>query len=128
MRIEHICIHVVDIEKMREFYMKYFGFISNEKYENKKTGWKNYFLSHSGMDARLELMSHDSLHIEEYNKQRSGLMHIAFSLGSKELVDEMTQRLKNDGYEVLSGPRTTGDGYYESAILDPEGNMLELTI
>ena len=128
MRIEHVCINAIDIEKMKEFYIKYFGFTSNEKYTNTKTGWCNYFLSHSEMDARLELLSHEDMGRDEKNRTRGGLVHIAFSLGSKEAVDETTVRLQSDGYKVISGPRTTGDGYYESAILDPEENILELTV
>ena len=128
MKIEHICIYTVNIEKMREFYVTYFGFTSNEKYTNNKTGWSNYFLSHSESDARLELMSHNDMMGQEKERLSSGFVHLAFSLGSKEAVNETTARLKADGYTVLSGPRTTGDGYYESAILDPENNMVELTI
>ncbi|MGZ7144627.1 VOC family protein, partial [Streptococcus pyogenes] len=57
-----------------------------------------------------------------------GFIHLAFSLGSKEKVDLLTERMKADGYELLSGPRTTGDGYYESCLLAFEGNMIELTV
>ena len=129
MKIEHIAIWVRDLELMKTFYQNYFGAQSNEKYINMKKGFESYFLSFES-GARLELMHMDSIptHSHDSTQQHTGLIHFAISLGSKDAVDEMTNRLKNDGYKILDGPRTTGDGYYESVVLDPEGNRIELTI
>ncbi|MCH5297748.1 MAG: VOC family protein [Ruminococcus sp.] len=126
MKIEHIAVYVKDLEKTREFYIKYFGAVSNEIYHNKKTGFRSYFLSFSS-GARLEIMNKPEVS-ENENACCFGYAHFAFSVGSKEKVDELTVRLKNDGYRVVSGPRTTGDGYYESCVLDEEGNQIEITV
>ena len=125
MRIEHIAMYVNDLEAARDFFVKYFGAVSNEGYHNKTTDFRSYFL---GFDdgARLELMKKPQMDDAEKTLNRTGYIHIAFSLGSKEAVDELTERLKNDGYQVISGPRTTGDGYYESCIVDMEGNQIEI--
>ena len=126
MRIEHIAMYVNDLEAAKDFFMKYFGAISNEGYRNKTTDFRSYFL---GFDdgARLELMKKPQMDDAEKTLNRTGYIHIAFSLGSKEAVDELTERLKNDGYQVINGPRTTGDGYYESCIVGIEGNQIEIT-
>ena len=126
MRIEHIAMYVNDLEAAKDFFMKYFGAVSNEVYHNKTTDFRSYFL---GFDdgARLELMKKPQMDDAEKTLNRTGYIHIAFSLGSKEAVDELTERLKNDGYQVISGPRTTGDGYYESCIVGIEGNQIEIT-
>ena len=126
MRIEHIAMYVNDLEAAKDFFVKYFGAISNEGYHNKTTDFRSYFL---GFDdgARLELMKKPQMDDAEKTLNRTGYIHIAFSLGSKEAVDELTERLKNDGYQVISGPRTTGDGYYESCIVGIEGNQIEIT-
>ena len=126
MRIEHIAMYVNDLEAAKDFFMKYFGAISNEGYHNKTTDFRSYFL---GFDdgARLELMKKPQMDDAEKTLNRTGYSHIAFNLGSKEAVDELTERLKNDGYQVISGPRITGDGYYESCIVGIEGNQIEIT-
>ena len=126
MRIEHIAMYVNDLEAAKDFFVKYFGAVSNEGYHNKTTDFRSYFL---GFDdgARLELMKKPQMDDAEKTLNRTGYIHIAFSLGSKEAVDELTERLKNDGYQVISGPRTTGDGYYESCIVGIEGNQIEIT-
>jgi lactoylglutathione lyase len=126
MRIEHIAMYVNDLEAAKDFFMKYFGAVSNEGYHNKTTDFRSYFL---GFDdgARLELMKKPQMDDAEKTLNRTGYIHIAFSLGSKEAVDELTERLKNDGYQVISGPRITGDGYYESCIVGIEGNQIEIT-
>lgn len=126
MRIEHIAVYVKDLDKAREFYIKYFGALSNEMYHNSKTGFKSYFLSFES-GARLEIMNKPNVS-ESNNTCCFGYAHFALSVGSKEKVDELTERLKADGYCVVSGPRTTGDGYYESCILDSEGNQIEITV
>lgn len=126
MKVEHIAMYVNDLEKAREFFIKYFYAASNDGYHNKTTNFRSYFLTFDD-GARIELMCHPDMQDIEKGIRRTGLIHIAFSVGSKEKVDKLTQILKNDGYEVLSGPRTTGDGYYESCILGIEGNQIEIT-
>ena len=127
MRLEHIAMYVNDLEKARDFFIKYFNAASNDGYHNKTTNFRSYFLTFDD-GARIELMHHPDMQDMEKGIRRTGLIHMAFSVGSKEKVDELTQTLKNEGYEVLSGPRTTGDGYYESCIVGIEGNQIEITI
>ena len=127
MKIEHIAMYVNDLTGAKDFFVKYFNAISNDGYHNKTTHFRSYFLTFED-GSRLEIMNHPDMKDEEKSIRRTGLIHIAFSTGSKEKVDELTQRLKNDGYEVLSGPRTTGDGYYESCIVGIEGNQIEITV
>ena len=127
MRIEHAAMYVKDLEKAKEFFIKYFGAVPNEGYHNKNTDFRSYFLSFDE-GARLEIMTRPSMDDAEKTPARTGLIHLAFSVGSEEKVDELTARLKADGYEVLSGPRTTGDGYYESCVVGIEGNLIEITV
>ncbi len=127
MRIEHIAMYVNDLEKARTFFMKYFGATSNEGYHNAKTDFRSYFLSFD-QGARLEIMNKPQMSDTEKGPTRTGYIHIAFSLGNKAAVDELTEKLRVDGYEVISGPRTTGDGYYESCIVGIEGNQIEITV
>ena len=127
MRIEHIAMYVKDLEAAKEFFIKYFNATSNEGYHNKTTDFRSYFLSFED-GARLEIMNRPQMVDDEKNLNRSGYIHIAFSLGSKAAVDALTERMKNDGYDVISGPRTTGDGYYESCIIGIEGNQIEITV
>ena len=127
MKIEHIAMYVSDIEKARTFFMQYFGAASNELYHNPRTGFRSYFLTFSD-GARLEIMNKADMEDSEKPLARTGFIHVAFSVGSKEQVDELTARLKTDGYSVISGPRNTGDGYYESCIFDSEGNQIEITV
>lgn len=126
MKIEHIALYVTDLEGMKKFYEVYFSAKSNDKYHNPTTGLETYFLSFDE-GSRLELMTRPNMVLQEKPLFRTGITHLTFSTGSKELVDQLTQQLKNDGYEIISGPRTTGDGYYESCVLDPEGNQIEIT-
>ena len=125
MKLEHIAIYVEDIEITKAFYKKYFGAISNEKYHNPKTGLQTYFLTFES-GSRLEIMSKPNLPSNENSRDRLGYIHIAFKLGSEEAVDKMTNILRDDGYTIIGDPRTTGDGYYESTCLDPDGNIIEL--
>ena len=125
--IEHIAMYVNDLEAARQFFMTYLGAASNSGYHNPNTGFRSYFLSFGG-GARLELMAKPHTVDREKGLARTGYIHIAFSLGSPEKVDELTARLRSDGYQVVSGPRTTGDGYYESCIVGFEGNQIELTV
>ena len=129
MKIEHIAIWCKDLENMKCFYERYFNAESNDKYENQAKGFSSYFLT-LPEGARIELMHMDTVEVlaADVYTQFTGLAHIAFSVGSEEKVELMTEKFAADGYEVLDGPRWTGDGYYESLILDPEGNRLEITV
>ena len=127
MKIEHIAMYVNNLDAARDFFVKYLGGTSNNGYHNKNTGFRSYFLTFED-GARLELMNKPGMIDMDKPINRTGLIHIAFSVGSKEKVDELTEELKKDGFEVLSGPRTTGDGYYESCIVGIEGNQIEITI
>ncbi len=129
MKIEHIAIWTNQLEVMKMFYSDYFGAVSNDIYMNSKTGFESYFLTFSE-GSRLEIMSKPNL--EEGHKAINngfiGLGHFAVSVGSKDGVIELTERLRRDGYKVLSETRWTGDGYFESVISDPDGNRVEITI
>ena len=127
MKIEHIALYVNDLEKTKDFFEKYFGARSNTGYHNMKTDFRSYFLTFED-GARLEIMNRPEMNDMEKDIARTGFIHIAFSVGSKEKVDELTGTLKAAGYDVISGPRTTGDGYYESCIVAMEGNQIEVTV
>lgn len=127
MKIEHVAMYVNDLEAARDFFVQYLGAVSNEGYHNETTDFRSYFLSFDE-GARLEIMHKPSMEDAEKTLTRTGYVHIAFSVGSKERVDALTAVLKKDGYEVISGPRTTGDGYYESCIVGIEGNQIEITV
>ena len=126
MKIEHIALYVKDLEKARDFFVNYLNGTSNTGYHNPKTDFRSYFISFED-GARLELMYKPEMSDNEKHLNRTGYAHVAFSLGSKEKVDSLTAKLKSDGYEVICGPRTTGDGYYESCIVAIEGNQIEFT-
>lgn len=130
MRIDHVAIWVRDLERMRAFYEQYFAATASENYVNPAKGFSSYFLSFGGGDStRLELMHREDItSAGDVGAEHWGYAHLAMSLGSQVAVDQMAQRLRDDGYELLDGPRTTGDGYYEALLLDPEGNRLEITI
>jgi lactoylglutathione lyase len=128
-RIEHVALWVVDIDAMCAFYASAFSAQVSGPYQNPAKGFASRFLTFEG-GARLELMTTTAFEPQRSGAgaQRMGLTHLAISLGSEALVDEVTSRLKASGVPVLDGPRRTGDGYYESVVLDPEGNRLELTV
>lgn len=129
MKIEHLAIWVDDLENMRQFYQTYFDFTSGEKYTNEKKGYSSYFLTFGDGKTRLELMNRKDI---IYEPGRRGLMkgvaHYAISVGNKEAVNKLTERFRSDNYTIESEPRKTGDGYYESVVLDPEGNYIEITV
>ena len=127
MHIEHVALYVKELERTRDFFMRYFGAVPGALYHNRTTGFRSYFLSFGG-GARREIMHRLDMSDPARHPARTGYAHIAFSLGSAEAVDRLTAQLQADGYAVLSGPRTTGDGYYESCIVDLEGNQIEITV
>lgn len=125
-KIEHIAMYVNDLEAAKKFLEKYFNAKSNEKYHNIKTGFQSYFLIFNG-GVRLEIMSKPDVADVDKALTKTGYAHLAFSVGSRENVNNLTARLKSDGYSVISGPRVTGDGYYESCVLGFENNQIEIT-
>lgn len=135
--INHVALYVNDLEAAKDFFVTYLGAVANDEYHNPTTGFRSYFLSfgreeHDGAahdgTARLEIMTRPGMDDPAKPFARTGYAHVAFSLGSPQAVNALTARLKADGYEVLSGPRTTGDGYYESCVVALEGNQIELTV
>jgi len=127
MRIEHLALWVNDLEKIRAFYAKYFGTVSGEKYHNPKKGFSSYFLKFRESGTRLEIMNRMDITTAAADRSlNKGYTHLAISVGGKDAVDYLTEQLRSDGYIVESEPRTTGDGYYESVVLDPEGNPIEI--
>lgn len=129
MKIEHVAIWTADLERLKEFYSNYFHAVPGKKYANPVTGFQSYFLTFPA-GARLEIMSIPSVVGSPGDGfiQHLGLAHISFSVESRESVDLLTQRLQEKGFEILDGPRWTGDGYYESQVFDPDGNRIEITI
>ena len=125
MKIEHIAMYVTDLERVKDLFIKYFNATADAGYLNKTTGFRSYFLTFED-GARLEIMNQSDLVDNEKVLPRTGQVHIAFRVGSRASVDTLTEKLKGDGYQVVSGPRTTGDGYYESCIRGIEGNLIEM--
>ena len=128
MKIEHIGLWVQDLERMRSFYLKYFDTSSGEKYVNPKTQFQAYFILFGEGKTRLELMTRpDIMPDVRMRGFNMGFAHFAISVGGKDQVNELTERFRKDHFNIFSEPRTTGDGYYESVIQDPEGNLLEIS-
>ncbi len=135
MKIEHVAMYAKDLEAARNFFVRYLNGVSNDVYRNETTGFRSYFISFDD-GARLELMNRPEIRdverSDQYDCERHawnpGYAHIAFSVGNREKVDALTEQLSRDGYEVESGPRMTGDGYYESCIVGIEGNRIEITV
>lgn len=127
MKIEHIAIWTRDLEGMRNFYTHYFDAVSGSAYYNHSKEFKSYFLSFGG-ECRIELMEMPAVssNKNDYRKHFTGIAHFAIRVGSREKVDQITDMLKDDGYEIISPGRMTGDGYYESAFYDPEKNRIEI--
>ena len=128
MHIEHVAIRVRDLEAMRLFYERYFGGRAGPRYENPAKKFQSYFLSFES-GPRLELMQRPDVPPDAADPlvQRRGLIHLAVVVGTETDVDALSRRLATDGLRVVDGPRRTGDGYYESVVLDPEGNRIEIT-
>ena len=125
-KISHFALYTCDLERMRDFFSHYFGATANEMYHNPHTGLKSYFLSFGG-SVKLEIMTRPELSNRKETTLQTGYTHLALSVGSKMEVDRLTANLAADGYKVVSGPRTTGDGFYESCILGPENHLIEIT-
>lgn len=127
MKIEHIAIWSLDLKRLRDFYVKYFEAVSNEIYENEITGFKSYFLVFKE-GSRLEIMYKDDiLAHEQSDHPYRGYAHLAISVGTKNEVIRLTNLLREDGYNIIGEPRTTGDGYFESVVSDPDGNQIEIS-
>lgn len=127
MKIDHVALFCKDLEQMRQFFLDYFETMSNEQYHNPCTGLRTYILTFPDGSTRLELMQRPDTFDIDPSKPNIGFIHVSFAVGSKEAVDAKTIELRDAGYQVTSGPRTTGDGYYESCILGPEGIQIEVT-
>jgi len=129
MRIEHVAIWTRDLERLKKFYIKYFNCIAGNKYRNESSDFESYFLSFDN-SARLELMQMPSIpnNLNDPKIQYEGIIHIAISVGSKEKVVEITEKLRSDEYTIISEPQTTGDGYFESCVLDSDENRVEITV
>ena len=127
MRIEHVAMYANDLEREKEFFETYFGAKAGEKYVHEEIGFSSYFLEFEN-GARLEIMNNTQMDDMEKSRKRTGFIHLAFNVDRKEDVDRITEKIKNDGYEVISTPYVTGDGYYESCILGFEGNTIEITV
>lgn len=128
MRVDHIALFCKDLEQMRQFFLDYFDATSNEQYHNPRTGLRTYILTFPDGSTRLEVMQRPDTITADPSKPNIGFIHMSLAVGSKEAVDAKTQELRDAGYQVVSGPRTTGDGYYESCILGPEGIQIEITV
>lgn len=128
MHIEHIAIWTTDLERLKQFYVTYFNVKAGHKYINSTRNFESYFLTFD-KGSRLEIMQMPGIpaSANDAYKQFTGLIHFAISVGSKDNVETLTERLRSDGYEVVGEPRTTGDGYYESVVLDVDGNRIEIT-
>ena len=127
MKIEHVAMYVNDLDTAKDFFISLLGGVSDQGYYNEKTGFRSYFISFED-GARLEIMSKPDMEDDPKTLNRTGYVHIAFSVGSREKVEELTEKVRSAGYEVISGPRTTGDGYYESCIVAIENNQIEITV
>jgi lactoylglutathione lyase len=126
-KIEHVAMYCQNLETIKDFYEKYCGCKSGTKYTNATKGFESYFLSFED-GSRLEIMSKTSVNESINPRELMELTHLAISVGSKENVDKLTKTIESDGYEVVGQPKTTGDGYYERIILDPELKRIEITI
>ena len=128
MRIHHIAIWYRDLESMKQFYCRYFGFGHGERYSSKTHKFTSYFLHPTGDETCMVELMYDPDIILSHSETVTGIAHIALSAGSEENVRLLTETLRKDGFIVASEPRRTGDGYYESQVLDPEGNRIEITV
>ena len=126
MRIEHVALWTRDLDSLTAFYVRYFSAHAGPPYRSRSRPFESRFLTFAS-GARLELMGLPDLAPPAGPEPRVGLAHLAFAAGSPAAVDRLTAELAAAGCRVESPPRTTGDGYYESVVLDPEGNRVEVT-
>ena len=124
MKIGHIALWTTDLERLRTFYSRYFGGVSNDKYTNPAKGFESYFISFGG-GSKLELMRRTDI-TDRTDGPQLGLCHMAFDCASREEVLSLTEQLRADGYRIVGEPRTSGDGYFESVVADPDGNLVEI--
>ena len=124
MHLDHIAIWTKDLENEKDFFLRYFECTANEKYVNPAKQFSSYFITFAG-GSRIELMSRADITAERAG-EILGMAHIAINVSSREKVDKLTEIFERDGIIVVSKPRITGDGYYESVILDPEDNVIEI--
>lgn len=127
MKIQHVALWCTEIEVTREFYISYFNATSNAKYVNPNTGFQSYFLIFDN-DVRIELMFKPTIQarLGRIEDEQIGIAHLSFKVDNVESVDALTEQLRSDGYRIISNPRITGDGYYESVVIDPDGNRIEI--
>ncbi len=128
MKIDHIALYCRDLEGMKEFFEKYFEGKANNLYHNPRTNLRTYIITFPNGQSRLEIMTRPEVEGNNENIYHAGFIHLSFSVGSKENVDKLTSMLNDDGYQTLSGPRITGDGYYESCVKGLEGILIEITV
>ncbi len=129
MKIEHVAIWTNRLETLKDYYCFHFGGVPGKIYHNRIKQYKSYFITFES-GARLELMTAPGIPAnlnDTLEKQHLGIIHLAFEAGTRGEVDEMAEALRNEGFRILDGPRITGDGYYEFATCDPDGNRLEVT-
>ena len=127
-RIDHVGIWTENLDRLREFYERYFGALASPKYENSHRQFTSYSLGFLD-GCRIEVMSVPGLFARRNSSHAPaiGYAHVSISVGSEQEVDRLTARLREDGFPVLDGPRRTGDDFYESVVLDPDGNRIEIT-
>lgn len=129
MTLDHIAIWTNQLENLKDYYTKYFNGKASERYMNSQTSFQSYFISFDS-GARLEIMSKQSIPPntnDTVHQQHLGIIHLAFGVNTMQEVDYKAIELRNDGYQILRGPRRTGDGYYEFETLDPDLNRIEVT-
>lgn len=129
MKLEHVAIWTGDLERLKTYYQRYFGGVPNAKYTNEQKGFQSYFLTFQS-GARLELMYRKDIpenQNDTVQAQHKGIIHLAFGVDSIVKVDQKAEELRNAGFPILSGPRKTGDGYYEFETLDPDNNRIEVS-
>ena len=127
MLIHHLAIWTKNLEQLKDFYVSHFNCKANHKYRNESKNFESYFLSF-GEGPKVELMQMPGIpdNLNNSLKQSIGLIHFAISVGDRQNVIALTNQLRNDGFTIVSEPRQTGDGYFESCVLDPDGNQIEL--
>ncbi len=128
MTIDHVALWTDDLERLKDFYIKYFGATANEKYYNIKTNFESYFLTFGSL-TKLEIMTRPGVpenKNDTIKAQHKGIIHLAFGVDKQDDVDEKARQLLADGFRILRGPRISGDGYYEFETVDPDNNRLEV--